>query len=74
MEIARLLEFLNVPQEDLARRPRFPEKHHLLGNKMLQGFEGDIRLSTEWQEALSEDEKRDTLKRAGALARKLGYA
>lgn len=73
-ELERILEFIEAEPQALIAPPQHPEKHHLMGNRMLFTFDGTVRLDEAWRERLTVDEQRLVLARAGELARKLGYA
>ena len=68
-----VFRFLGVEPERVLGPPRRPERHHLMGNRMLRSFDGSVRLDTSWR-ALADDELAATLRAAGSLARRYGYA
>ncbi len=69
----RVFEFLGVENEDVLGQVRDPAKHHLIGNRMLADFRGEITLDKKWTEALGDHEQRAVLSGAGHLALELGY-
>lgn len=71
---AELLEFLGVEPEPLVGPPRYPHKHHLIGNNMLVSFDGQVRLDERWKSELTPVEQRTVLRCAGGLAERYGYA
>ncbi len=73
-EVQRLFEFLGVDPENVVEGPRFPSKHHIIGNAMVRDFAGDVRLDTRWRTELKPTEQRAVLAAAGSFAAQLGYA
>ena len=71
--MARVLQFLDVPTEDVVGPPRWPEKHHLMGNKMLFEFDGRIAHDERWRTELTPRQQDAVRKRTAALARRFGY-
>jgi hypothetical protein len=69
----QMFEFLSVPNEDVIAAPRFPAKHHLMGNVMLFTFDGTLTLDETWKAQLTSHEQEQVLRHAGALAEKFGY-
>jgi Sulfotransferase family len=69
----RMFEFLSVPTEDVVGAPRFPAKHHLMGNVMLFTFDGRLEVDEGWRTQLTPHEQEQILRHAGALAKKFGY-
>jgi hypothetical protein len=69
----QVFEFLSVPNEDVIAAPRFPAKHHLMGNVMLFTFDGTLTLDETWKAQLTPHEQEQVLRHAGALAKKFGY-
>jgi hypothetical protein len=72
-EMASILTFLDLEQTPLVGPPKFPEKHHLLGNAMLFRFDGTIRADERWQGVLSVEAQREVLRYAGRVGRRYGY-
>lgn len=68
-----VFDFLEVPREDVVGAPRYCNKHHLMGNKMLFAFDGTIRADTAWCAMLTQQEQRAVLMGAGPAALKYGY-
>lgn len=56
-QIARILSFMNLPQEELVKR-HDPVKTHWIGNASLIGFNGEIRQGNldKWKKELSNNE------------------
>lgn len=73
-ETTRALDFLGVPHEVVVGPPRYPNRNHLMGNDMLFGFDGTIRLDERWKSDLLEREQAEVLSAAGKLAERMGYA
>lgn len=72
-EIGSVFDFLGVDREDVLVPPRFPEKHHSVGNSMLVGFDGTVRLDERWRDALSVSDQSRVLLYAGKVAERYGY-
>lgn len=72
-EVQRLLRFLELADEDVIRAPRWPQKHHLLGNAMVFSFDGHVREDTKWRDSISNGARDDVMSVAGALANRYGY-
>jgi hypothetical protein len=72
-EMRRLFRFLEVEPEAVVSAPKYPHKHHILGNQMLRTFSGDVRLDERWHDELTPAERRSVLESAGVLAERLGY-
>jgi hypothetical protein len=72
--MAAIFAFLGEDDEDVLSAPKFPEKHHLMGNAMLFSFDGTVRVDERWRSALSGQEQRAVLGYVGAMAVKYGYA
>jgi hypothetical protein len=73
LELLRLLEFLEVAPEPVVNAPKYPDKHHLIGNDMLRSFDGQVKLDTRWQADLSTSEQCQILECAGEFAARMGY-
>ena len=71
--LQRLFDFLQIGREAVVTAPKYPEKHHLIGNDMLRSFEGQVKLDTRWQTELTAAEQRTVLDCAGEFARRMGY-
>lgn len=72
-EVQSICEFLGVKDEDLVGPPRFPGKHHLMGNKMMFEFNGTVRVDERWRNTLDPREQATALHCAGWLAERYGY-
>jgi hypothetical protein len=64
---------LGVASEEVVAAPLVPDKHHLLGNRMLRTFEGDVRLVESWRGHLSAVAQDRILKSSGCFAVEMGY-
>lgn len=69
----KLLEFLDLPLQALCSAPLAALKHHLIGNRMLRTFRGEIRLDDSWRSRLSPAAQEAVLSVAGPLAGRYGY-
>jgi hypothetical protein len=72
-EMRELFRFLGVEPKNVVTAPKYPHKHHVLGNQMFRTFSGSVRLDERWRSELSPAEQRTVLGRAGSLADRLGY-
>jgi hypothetical protein len=72
-EMRKLFQFLGVEPEGVVAAPKYPWKHHIVGNEMVRGFSGSVGLDTRCREELSTAEQRTVLACAGPLATRLGY-
>jgi hypothetical protein len=72
-ELRALLDFLGVEAEDVIAAPKYERKHHIIGNRMLRTFDGNVVLDERWRRELTPDEQRRVLRYAGELAARLGY-
>jgi hypothetical protein len=72
-ELQKLFDFLQLPAEHVVTAPRYPEKHHLIGNNMLRSFDGEVKLDTRWREELNVAEQRTVWDSAGEFAERMGY-
>lgn len=72
-ELRRLFDFLQVAPEPVVTAPKYPQKHHLIGNNMLRSFDGEVKLDTRWRTELTGTEQRTVLHSAGEFARRMGY-
>jgi hypothetical protein len=68
-----LFDFFGVEPADVCHPAREPRKNHIIGNRMLKTFDGQLKLDTRWQVALSPVEQGDVLGAAGPLASAYGY-
>ena len=71
--LAKMQDFLGVQQENLVGPPRDPQKHHLIGNKMLQVFDGQVRHDENWRKSLSTEEQDEVLQHAKKIFKQFGY-
>jgi hypothetical protein len=72
-QLLRLFDFLQIVPEPVLTSPKYPQKHHLIGNNMLRSFDGQVKLDTRWQAELTAAEQRTVLQCAGDFARRMGY-
>lgn len=73
-EMRNVFEFLGVEPQRVVDAPRYPAKHHVVGNEIARSFAGDIKLDTRWRTELSAREQQAVLAAAGPFAAELGYA
>ena len=73
IEMRALFRFLDVEPESVISAPKYPHKHHILGNQMLRTFSGSVALDERWRAELSPAEQRTVLGCAGEMADRLGY-
>jgi hypothetical protein len=73
-EMRKVFEFLGVEPQSVVDAPRYPAKHHVVGNEMARSFAGDVKLDTRWRTELSAREQQAVLAAAGPFAAELGYA
>lgn len=69
-----LFEYLGLEPEPVVVAPRYPAKHHIVGNPMARDFAGDVSLDTRWQTELTRVEQDAVLAAAGTFATAMGYA
>jgi Sulfotransferase family len=72
-EVDRIFSFLSIETEDVLGPPRYPKKNHILGNRMLESFTGEIREDERWKVDMSELEQQAVLRCAGAMAAHFNY-
>lgn len=72
-ELVRLFDFLQIAPEPVVTTPKYPEKHHLIGNNMLRSFDGRVKLDTRWRTELTPAEQQTVLDCAGEFAQRMGY-
>lgn len=70
----QIFDFLNLELEQVICKPRFPNKHHMVGNIMLSNFNGTISDKMTWKEELSMDAQKDVLSAAGSISGNAGYS
>lgn len=68
-----LFAFLGLPGEDVVRKPDNPEQYHLMGNKMLMKFDGEVRLDTGWETGLTVEQQRKIMKMTKPLREQFNY-
>jgi hypothetical protein len=66
-------EALCLNPEKTLKKPEDFLSFHLMGNKMLKQFDGNIRLYLEWKTRLSENEKKEMLALTAPLSTQFGY-
>ncbi len=69
--VPRLLAHLGVTTEPRQARP--DGESHVIGNRMVKSFGGEVRLDEGWREGLSAAEARDIIRWSGPLAQRMGY-
>jgi hypothetical protein len=70
---ADLFRYLGLEPEQVVTAPRYPAKHHIVGNAMVRRFAGNVSLDTRWQCELTRAEQRAVLAAAGPFAAAMGY-
>lgn len=73
-ELDGIFEFLRIERQPVVAPPRFPEKHHLMGNAMLFDFDGSVVVDERWRSELTGEEQAAMLRAAGGTAARWGYA
>ena len=66
-----VLGYLGAVREPQRLRP--PGETHVIGNRMVKTFHGDVHLDEGWRSGLSASDARDILRWSGPLAQRLGY-
>jgi Sulfotransferase domain len=72
-EMGKLFVFLGLDRHSVVSAPKYPEKHHVLGNEMARSFSGDVTCDERWRSELTTTEQRTVLAAAGDLAEQFGY-
>lgn len=72
-EMTSILAFLGIEAEPVVGPPRFPHKHHLMGNSMMFNFSGAVTANERWRTDLTPSEQVKVLQYAGEMADKCGY-
>jgi hypothetical protein len=72
--IGLILDFLGLEREPVLGPPRFPHKHHLIGNSMRLQYDGRVVLDQRWREELTATDQRQVLRCAGRVAAMCEYA
>ncbi len=71
--LSKVFDFMHLPQQVVVRTPGDVRKHHLIGNKTLQKFDGDVRLDRQWQTTLSTPDQELAVRQAGGMFETFGY-
>jgi hypothetical protein len=69
-----IFRFINLPPHAVCHAPNDPRKHHLIGNRMLRHFDGEIRLDQGWRQRLSSAERATIRRVAAPVAQRFGYS
>jgi hypothetical protein len=69
----RVFEFLGVESDKDCVLQADLDKFHLMGNKMLSSYNGEIKLDLSWQENLSITEQNDMIRLTFPLSEKYEY-
>lgn len=69
----QVFDFFQVEYQDVFQAPINPQKHHLMGNKMLFQFDGTIKLDNTWQTRVTEDKQKGLLQLTQPLSSTFGY-
>jgi len=72
--MAQVFSFLGVENQDVCRPPVNPDKHHMMGNRMLFSFDGTVRLDTAWQQQISTEDQDLLVKLTYPLFTASGYS
>ena len=70
-EMKRIFKFLGLDEENVFCPPKEP--HHIIGNKMIAKFNGDIKQDSEWKKIMHLDEQEAILKRCEPIASLFNY-
>ena len=71
--MAKVCALLGVEERPLCRPTVYPEKDHVLGNVTRFAFDGQIRPSLKWMEAVSAADQQEILRVTKPLSEELGY-
>lgn len=71
-ELDRVFSFLNVRSENVCHTPT-THAYHVVGNRMIKKFDGEIILNTAWKKNLSKKEQREILFQTKRKASLFGY-
>lgn len=71
IEMKRIFEFLGVPYHDSFQKPQLP--HHIIGNRMIADFSGEIRQDIEWRNSLSPTDQAKVLEYCEPISSLLKY-
>ena len=71
VEMKRIFKFLGLEEESVFSAPKKP--HHIIGNRMIGKFTGDIKLDSEWKNIMQLDEQEEILKRCEPIASLFNY-
>jgi len=66
--------FMGLDSQDVVCAPKDPKKHHMIGNKMLQSFDGTVQQDRIWETVFPTAEQDAVTKRLGNLLDEFGYA
>jgi hypothetical protein len=70
----QVFEFMGLDRQQVVCAPKDPRKHHMIGNKMLQSFDGTVRRDRTWETVLPITEQVAVAKQLGGLLEAFGYA
>ena len=70
-EMKRIFEFLGLAYQDVFSKPVTP--HHIIGNKMIIQFDGQVKEDTEWKGILDTKEQREILEHCEPFSSLLNY-
>jgi hypothetical protein len=71
--MSRVFKFFGTDNELVVSGPMREKKHHMIGNRMLFNFDGDIKEDISWKEKLSEKQQRSICKVTEPLFSQYGY-
>jgi hypothetical protein len=72
--MGQVFEFMGLDRQQVVCAPKDPRKHHMIGNKMLQSFDGTVRRDRTWETVLPITEQVAVAKQLGGLLEAFGYA
>ena len=70
-EMKRIFNFLDLGEENVLSPPKKP--HHIIGNRMITKFSGNIKQDSEWKRIMRLDEQEAILKRCDPIASLFHY-
>lgn len=70
-EMRRIFDFLELENEKTTIPPMEP--HHLIGNRMLVGFDGSVELDTRWESAMDSETQQEILEKTAIYSQLFDY-
>tara|TARA_B100000579_G_C22813996_1_gene846791 strand:- start:898 stop:1869 length:972 start_codon:yes stop_codon:yes gene_type:complete len=71
VEMKRIFKFLELEEENVFSTPKEP--HHIIGNRMIGKFNGDISQDSEWKKLMNSDEQEEIMKYCEPIASLFNY-